>query len=98
VAKVNSIIDIEFLEHCVRDNLNKAAPRFMGVLHPLKVVIENYPKDKVEDLEAVNNPEDPTAGTRKIPFSRVIYIERGDFMEDPPKKFYRLTLGRLVQM
>ena len=98
VAKVNSIIDIEFLEHCVRDNLNKAAPRFMGVLHPLKVVIENYPKDKVEDLEAVNNPEDPTAGTRKIPFSRVIYIERGDFMEDPPKKFYRLTLGREIRL
>ena len=98
VAKVNSIIDIEFLEHCVRDNLNRAAPRFMGVLHPLKVVIENYPKDKVEDLEAVNNPEDPTAGTRKVPFSRVIYIEQGDFMEDPPKKFYRLTLGREIRL
>ena len=98
VAKVNSIIDIEFLEHCVRDNLNRAAPRFMGVLHPLKVVIENYPQDKVEDLEAVNNPEDPTAGTRKVPFSRVIYIEQGDFMEDPPKKFYRLTLGREIRL
>ncbi len=98
VAKVNSIIDIEFLEHCVRDNLNRTAPRFMGVLHPLKVVIENYPKDKVEDLEAVNNPEDPTAGTRKVPFSRVIYIEQGDFMEDPPKKFYRLTLGREIRL
>jgi len=98
VAKVNSIIDIEFLEHCVRGNLNKAAPRFMGVLHPLKVVIENYPQDKVEDLEAVNNPEDPTAGTRKIPFSQVLYIEQGDFMEDPPKKFYRLTLGREIRL
>jgi len=98
VAKVNSIIDIEFLEHCVRGNLNKTAPRFMGVLHPLKVVIENYPQDKVEDLEAVNNPEDPTAGTRKVPFSRVIYIEQGDFMEDPPKKFYRLTLGREIRL
>ena len=98
VAKVNSIIDIEFLEHCVRDNLNRTAPRFMGVLHPLKVVIENYPKDKVEELEAVNNPEDPTAGTRKVPFSRVIYIEQGDFMEDPPKKFYRLTLGREIRL
>ncbi len=98
VAKVNSIIDIEFLEHCVRGNLNKTAPRFMGVLHPLKVVIENYPKDKVEELEAVNNPEDPTAGTRKVPFSRVIYIEQGDFMEDPPKKFYRLTLGREIRL
>ncbi len=98
VAKVNSIIDIEFLEHCVRGNLNKTAPRFMGVLHPLKVVIENYPKDKVEDLEAVNNPEDPTAGTRKVPFSQVIYIEQGDFMEDPPRKFYRLTLGREIRL
>jgi glutaminyl-tRNA synthetase len=98
VAKVNSIIDIEFLEHCIRDDLNKTAPRFMGVLHPLKVIIENYPKDKVEDLEAVNNPEDPTAGTRKVPFSRVIYIEQGDFMEDPPKKFYRLTLGREIRL
>jgi len=98
VAKVNSIIDIEFLEHCVRDTLNRTAPRFMGVLHPLKVVIENYPKDKVENLEAVNNPEDPTAGTRRVPFSRVIYIEQGDFMEDPPKKFYRLTLGREIRL
>ncbi len=98
VAKVNSIIDIEFLEHCARNNLNKTAPRFMGVLHPLKVVVENYPKDKVEDLEAVNNPEDPMAGTRKVPFSQVIYIEQGDFMEDPPKKFYRLTLGREIRL
>ena len=98
VAKVNSIIDIEFLEHCARNNLNRTAPRFMGVLHPLKVVVENYPKDKVEDLEAVNNPEDPAAGTRKVPFSRVIYIEQGDFMEDPPKKFYRLTLGREIRL
>jgi len=98
VAKVNSIIDIEFLEHCARNNLNRTAPRFMGVLHPLKVVVENYPKDKVEDLEAVNNPEDPMAGTRKVPFSRVIYIEQGDFMEDPPKKFYRLTLGREIRL
>jgi glutaminyl-tRNA synthetase len=98
VAKVNSIIDIEFLEHCARNNLNRTAPRFMGVLHPLKVVVENYPKDKVEDLEAVNNPEDPMAGTRKVPFSQVIYIEQGDFMEDPPKKFYRLTLGREIRL
>jgi len=98
VAKVNSIIDIEFLEHCVRTNLNRTAPRFMGVLRPLKVVIENYPKKKIEDLEAVNNPEDSTAGTRKVPFSRVIYIEQGDFMETPPKKFYRLTLGREIRL
>ncbi len=98
VAKVNSIIDIEFLEHCVRDNLNKTAPRFMGVMRPLKVVIENYPHVKKEELDAVNNPEDLAAGTRKIPFSRVIYIEQGDFMEDPPKKFYRLTLGREIRL
>jgi len=98
VAKVNSIIDIEFLEHCVRTNLNRTAPRFMGVLRPLKVVIENYPKKKIEDLEAVNNPEDSTSGKRKVPFSRVIYIEQGDFMETPPKKFYRLTLGREIRL
>ncbi len=97
VAKVNSIVDIEFLEHCIRDDLNRTSPRFMGVLRPLKVVIENYPEDKVEELEAVNNPEDPSAGTRKVPFSRVLYIEQGDFMEDPPKKFYRLAPGREVR-
>lgn len=97
VAKVNSIVDLEFLEHCIRDNLNKTSLRFMGVLRPLKIVIENYPEDKIEELEAVNNPEDPSAGTRKVPFSRVLYIEQGDFMEDPPKKFYRLTPGREVR-
>jgi glutaminyl-tRNA synthetase len=97
VAKVNSIVDFEFLEHCIRDDLNKTAPRYMGVLHPLKIVIKNYPKDKTEELEAINNPEDPTAGTRKIPFSRELYIEQQDFMEDPPKKFYRLTPGREVR-
>ena len=97
VAKVNSIVDLEFLEHCIRDDLNKTSLRFMGVLRPLKVVIENYPEDKVEELEAINNPEDPSAGTRKIPFSRVLYIEQGDFMEDPPKKFYRLAPGREVR-
>lgn len=94
VSKVNSIIPFEFLEHCVREELNKTAPRFMGVLNPLKVVIENYPEDKVEEMEAINNPEDPSAGTRKVPFSRVLYIERDDFMENPPKKFYRLAPGR----
>jgi glutaminyl-tRNA synthetase len=98
VAKVNSIIDIEFLEKCIRDDLNKTAPRFMGVLNPLKVVIENYPEDKVEEIDAVNNPEDPEAGTRKVPFSREIYIEHDDFMEDPPKKFYRLAPGREVRL
>jgi glutaminyl-tRNA synthetase len=97
VAKVNSIVDFEFLEHCIRDDLNKTAPRFMGVLRPLKIVIENYPEDKTEEMEAVNNPEDPAAGTRGVPFSRILYIERDDFMEDPPKKFYRLAPGREVR-
>ncbi|UCD13015.1 MAG: glutamine--tRNA ligase/YqeY domain fusion protein [Thermoplasmatales archaeon] len=98
VAKVNSMVDLEFLEHCVREDLNKTAPRFMGVLRPLRVVIENYPEDKVEEMEAINNPEDPGAGTRKVPFSRVIYIEQEDFMEEPPKKFYRLAPGREVRL
>lgn len=98
VAKVNSTIDFEFLEHCVREDLNKTAPRYMGVLHPLKVVIDNYPEDKVEEMDAINNPEDPTAGTRKVPFSRVLYIEQEDFMEDPPKKFYRLAPEREVRL
>jgi glutaminyl-tRNA synthetase len=97
VAKVNSIVDFEFLEHCIRDDLNKTAPRFMGVLRPLKVVIENYPEDRVEEMEAVNNPEDLKAGTRRVPFSKVLYIEQDDFMEDPPKKFYRLAPGREVR-
>ena len=98
VAKVNSIVDFEFLEHCMRDDLNKTSPRFMGALRPLKVVIENFPEDKVEEFEAIINPEDPKAGTRKVPFSRVLYIEQGDFMEDPPKKFYRLAPGREVRL
>ncbi len=98
VGKINSNIALEFLEHCVRDDLNRTSPRFMGVLDPLRVVIENYPEDKVEEMDAVNNPEDPEAGTRKVPFSRVIYIEREDFMEDPPKKFYRLAPGREVRL
>lgn len=97
VAKVNSIVDFSFLEYCVREDLNKVAPRFMGVLHPLKVVIENYPGDKVEEFDAANNPEDSKAGTRKIPFSRELYIEQDDFMEDPPKKFFRLAPGREVR-
>ena len=98
VAKVNSILPIEFLEYCLREDLNKTSPRFMGVLHPLKVVIENYPEDKVEDMEAVNNPEDPAAGIRKVPFSKELYIEHEDFMEEPPKKFYRLAPGREVRL
>jgi len=98
VSKTNSIIPIELLEHCVREDLNKTAPRYMGVLNPLKVVIENYPEDKVEEMDVVNNPEDPNAGTHKAPFSRVLYIERDDFMEEPPKKFYRLAPGREVRL
>jgi len=98
VAKVNSTIAIEFLEHCVRHDLNKTALRFMGVLNPLKVVIENYPEGEMEEMTAVNNPEDPEAGTRKVPFSRVIYIERDDFMVAPPRRFYRLGPGREVRL
>jgi glutaminyl-tRNA synthetase len=98
VAKFNSIVDFEFLEHCIREDLNKTSPRYMGVLHPLRVVIDNYPKDAAEDLEAVNNPEDPSMGSRKIPFSRTLFIEQDDFMENPPKGFYRLAPGREVRL
>jgi len=98
VAKANSIVDLPLLEDCVRDELNKRAPRVMGVLRPLRVVIVNYPEDKAEELEAINNPEDAGAGTRTVPFSRVLYIEREDFMEDPPKKFFRLAPGREVRL
>ena len=98
VAKANSIIPIEFLEHCVRDDLNKTAPRFMGVLRPLKVVIDNYPKDKTDEMEVVNNPEDPDAGTRKVPFSSTLYIEKEDFMENPSRKFWRLAPDREVRL
>ncbi|HHT47843.1 MAG TPA: glutamine--tRNA ligase/YqeY domain fusion protein [Firmicutes bacterium] len=98
VAKSNSMVDIALLEHCLREDLNKRAPRVMGVLRPLKVVLENYPEGQVEELEAVNNPEDPAMGVRKIPFSKVLYIEADDFMEDPPKKFYRLAPGREVRL
>jgi len=98
VAKSDNLVDISLLEYCVRQNLNKHAPRVMAVLRPLKVIIDNYPEDKVEDLDADNNPEDPSAGTRKIPFSRIIYIEHEDFMEDPPKKYFRLAPGREVRL
>jgi len=98
LAKKESIVDIALLEHCVREDLNKRAQRVAGVLRPLKVVITNYPEGKVEELEAVNNPEDPAMGTRKVPFSREIYIEREDFREDPPKKFFRLAPGREVRL
>src|SRR5262249_37728520 len=92
------IVDVAMLEHAVRDDLNKRAARVMGVLRPLRVVIENYPDNQVEELDAVNNPEDLSSGTRKTPFSRVIYIEQDDFREDPPKKFFRLAPGREVRL
>ena len=98
VAKRDNTVDIALLEHCVREDLNIRAPRVMGVLRPLRVIIENYPADKVEELDAVNNPEDPAMGTRKVPFSRELYIEREDFLEDPPKKFFRLGPGREVRL
>ena len=98
VAKFNSIVDINVLENSIREELNKKAPRAMAVLQPLKVVIVNYPEDKEEELEAINNPEDPRMGTRKIPFSRVLYIEQEDFRENPPKKFFRLAPGREVRL
>lgn len=98
VTKHNSTTDLALLENCLREDLNKTAPRVMGVLRPLKVVIENYPDGESEELDAVNNPEDPSAGTRKVPFSKTLYIERDDFMEDPPKKFFRLSPGREVRL
>ena len=98
VAKFNSTVDIALLEHCVRDELNRTAPRVMGVLNPLRVVIENYPDGQVDELDAVNNPEDESAGTRKVPFSRVLYIEREDFMEVPVPKYFRLAPGREVRL
>jgi glutaminyl-tRNA synthetase len=98
VAKNASVADVALLEHCVRDDLNKHALRVMGVLKPLKVVIENYPEGQVEELDAVNNPEDASAGTRKVPFSKVLYIEQDDFREEPPPKYFRLSPGREVRL
>jgi glutaminyl-tRNA synthetase len=98
VGKAESLVDIQLLEYCVREDLNKRARRAMAVLSPLRVVIENYPDGLVEELEAINNPEDPGMGTRKVPFSRVLYIEREDFMEEPPPKYYRLAPGREVRL
>ena len=98
MAKFPGTTDIALLEHCLRQDLNKTSPRVMAVLRPLKVVITNYPEGQTEQLEAVNNPEDPTAGTRNVPFGREIYIERDDFMEDPPKKFFRLSPGQEVRL
>jgi glutaminyl-tRNA synthetase len=98
VAKRESVVEYAALEHAARDVLNRTAPRRMGVLRPLKVVLTNYPEGQVEEFQAVNNPEEPAAGTRPVPFSRVLYVERDDFMEDPPKKFYRLSPGREVRL
>ncbi len=98
IARSNSIVDIALLEYCIRQDLNRRAPRVMAVLRPLRIVIDNYPEKQVEELDAENNPEDPGMGTRKIPFSRVLYIEQDDFREDPPKKFFRLTPGREVRL
>ncbi|MBI2505944.1 MAG: glutamine--tRNA ligase/YqeY domain fusion protein [Candidatus Latescibacteria bacterium] len=98
VAKRENLVDIALLEHHLREDLNKRAARVMAVLNPLKVVIENYPEGQVEELEAVNNPEDPSAGTRQVPFAREIYIEKDDFREDPPKKYFRLAPGREVRL
>jgi glutaminyl-tRNA synthetase len=98
VAKRENVVDVALLEHAVREDLNKRAPRVMGVLRPLRVIIENYPEGQSESLDVVNNPEDPAAGTRQVPFSRVLYIERDDFREDPPKKFFRLAPGREVRL
>jgi glutaminyl-tRNA synthetase len=98
VGRRENLVDLALLEYCVREELNRRAPRVMGVLRPLQVVIENYPEGRVEELEAVNNPEDPAMGTRKVPFSRVLYLEREDFLEAPPKKFFRLAPGREVRL
>ena len=98
VSKTNGVIELAMLEHFVREDLNKRAARVMAVLRPLKVVIDNYPENQVEEMEAVNNPEDSRAGTRKVPFSRVLYIEQDDFREDPPKQYFRLSPGREVRL
>jgi len=98
VAKRDSLVDMALLEHCIREGLNKSAQRVMAVLKPLKVVITNYPENQTEELEAINNPEDESMGKRKVPFSRILYIERDDFRENPPKEFFRLAPGREVRL
>jgi len=98
VSRTNGIVDLSMLEHFVREDLNKRAPRVMAVLHPLKVVIDNYPEGQVEQMDAKNNPEDEAAGSRKVPFSKVLYIEQDDFREVPPKKYYRLSPGTEVRL
>jgi glutaminyl-tRNA synthetase len=98
VAKTNSIVDVRFLEHCIREDLNKRAMRAMAVLNPLKLIIDNYPEDLIEEMDSENNPEDPAAGIRKVPFSKELYIEREDFNEEPPPKYYRLAPGRETRL
>jgi glutaminyl-tRNA synthetase len=98
VAKRDTMVDVGLLEHCLREDLNRNSPRVMAVLRPLKVVIDNYPEGQMEEFDAINNPEDPGMGTRKVPFSREIYIERDDFREDPPRRFFRLSPGREVRL
>ena len=98
VAKANSVVDVGMLEFCIREELNRTAPRRMAVLRPLKVVIENYPEGQIEEIEAINHPDDPSAGTRRIAFGRELFIERDDFMENPPKKFFRLSPGAEVRL
>jgi glutaminyl-tRNA synthetase len=98
IAKREAIVEMQLLEHFIREDLNKRAPRVMAVLRPLKIILDNYPEDQSEELEAVNNPEDSSAGTRNVPFSRILYIEQDDFHEDPPKQFFRLAPGREVRL
>lgn len=98
VAKRDSTVDVALFEYCIREELNKTAPRAMAVINPLKVVIDNYPENQIEELDAINNPEDMTTGTRKVPFSKIIYIEKDDFRENPPKEFFRLAPGREVRL
>ena len=98
VAKRDNLVDLALLEHCLRDDLNRRAPRVMAVLTPLRVIIDNYPEGQVEELDVANNPGDPDMGTRKVPFSKVLYIESDDFLEDPPKNFYRLAPGREIRL
>ena len=98
VAKRDAVVEMALLEHFIREDLNKRAPRVMGVLRPLRLILDNYPEGQVEELDAINNPEDPSMGSRKVPFSRVLYIEREDFREDPPKQFFRLAPGREVRL
>src|SRR5438477_7267521 len=98
VSKYNGVIDVSWLKDALREDLNRRAPRVMGVLRPLRVVIENYPDDQTEEMDAVNNPEDRSAGTRKVPFSKVLYIEQDDFREDPPKQYFRLAPSREVRL